>query len=87
MAQRVEGDVAARDSVRATDMMPAYASILAELTPVEAVIIEAVYLEKQDGEIRVGYNPVENADPTAYRLEYVGSSRVTLKRVTLPDDD
>ena len=47
----------AADSVRVTDMMPAYAAILAELTPIEAVILEAVYSQQQDGEVRLGYNP------------------------------
>lgn len=77
----------AADSARATDMMPAFAAILAELTPVEAVILEAVYLEKQDGEPRVGYNPDKPPNMLDWRLEYVGSDRTSLKKVTLPEND
>jgi hypothetical protein len=43
----------AADSARAVDMMPAFASILADLTPTEALALQAVYLEKQ-GFVRLG---------------------------------
>jgi hypothetical protein len=57
------------------------------LTPVEAVILEAAYLEKQDGEPRVGYNPVNRPDMFDWRLEYVGSHRMSLRHIALLEND
>jgi hypothetical protein len=63
-------------------------SARADLTPTEALALQAVYLEKQDGTTRVSYGLDQPDDPTAWQIElFMGADRHSHRKVTLPYGD
>lgn len=69
------------DSARGADMLPGFVSILGELAPVEALILESVYFQSQDDPNHVGYVPGD--DGTILKL-YAGRGQEPMREVTLP---
>lgn len=74
------------DSARRADMLPAFVSILKELSPVEAAVLEGVYWEELDGEHRVTYLPDTASarfNPDTMKV-FVGADSKSLREVALP---
>lgn len=80
------------DSERRADMLPSFVLILQALSPVEAVVLEAVYYDenKTDSkDFRIGYLPEPKDQPTARfnpdRMRiFAGPDKDSIKEVELP---
>lgn len=55
------------------DLLPSFVSILSQLSPVEAVILERVYLDSLDGQDRIAYSPSGTLDNVA-KMRLLGKS-------------
>ena len=61
----------AADSTRPGDMLPSFVSILSELSPVEALILENLYIQERDTTRRIDYKadqPSARFNPAALKV-------------------
>jgi hypothetical protein len=80
----------AADSERRADMLPSFVSILQALSPVEAVVLEAVYYDEtktNPQDHRIGYlpddHPTARFNPDRVRI-FAGQDRKSIREVELP---